>query len=155
MDDEDIRLRRGLEDDAAPLHFEDEALDPAAEPHAARRWAAQEFHQPVVASAAAQRALRAFVIGADDFENGAVVVVEPADKQWVDADRYAGRAERLLHGAMVRLGLWTEAVDQLRRARLGRRSRSSLLSSSRKGLRSNRRLLSSERRIEQWSVVVL
>ena len=70
---------------------------PMPQPTAGVALAAELLEQPVVAAAAADRALRAELVG-DPLEDGQVVVVEAAHQARVDAVVEPGGVEQALHG---------------------------------------------------------
>ena len=115
-DVDDIGQRRVLGLTLLELQQQDHPLD--AHPKAAgRRGLASEcFEQPIVASAAGDRSLRAETIG-NPLEHRAIVVIETANEPRIDRERNAGIGKQSLHAFEVLLRSGLQAIDEARCAR--------------------------------------
>lgn len=110
----DINVGLGARGNATAFAHElNHALHAHGKANAGRRTTAQHFDERIVASAAADRALGAELVG-DPFEDRMVVVVKTADKSWIDYVVDAGGGDELLHAGEEGAAFFAEEVEKTR-----------------------------------------
>ena len=100
--------------DVLVLEREQQALDAGAEADPGRRRTADLLDEPVVAAAAADRRVRVLV-GTDELERRARVVVEPAHERRVEHVRHAVEVELRAHLVEMRAAVVAQRLADLRR----------------------------------------